>query len=216
MRVGPQHDGRRDVFAQGGVRDGKGYGFRDCRMFEQRFVDFPRSYFLPTAIDHFPHTARQKQVSVLIEKALVAGLEPIARKRRLCRDRIAVVAWHDARAADGNLASLATRQRCPSFVHDRNIQLHRYADRARLALARRHRITCDRCGSSFRHAVKLDHRGLEGSFQFREDGRRQRRRRGAYETKATVGCLLTILSSLGENCLMHGRHRGVPCRAKVA
>ena len=40
-RVGPQYDGRRDVLAQRGVGDGKGYGLCHRRMFQEHFVDFP-------------------------------------------------------------------------------------------------------------------------------------------------------------------------------
>ena len=81
--VGPQHDGRRDVLAQRGVGDGKGYGLCHRRMFQEHFVDFPRGDFLPAAIDHLPYAAREKQVPVVIEEAKIPCLEPIARKRGL-------------------------------------------------------------------------------------------------------------------------------------
>ena len=48
---GPQYDGRRDVLAQRGVGDGKGYGLCHRRMFQEHFVDFPWREFLSTAID---------------------------------------------------------------------------------------------------------------------------------------------------------------------
>ena len=65
---GPQHDGRRDVLAQRGVGDGKGYGLCHRRMFQEHFVDFLRGDFLPTAIDDLLAAAGEKQVSVVIEK----------------------------------------------------------------------------------------------------------------------------------------------------
>ena len=83
--VGPQHDGRRDVLAQRGMGDGKGYGLRHRRMFQEHFVDFPRGDFLPAAIDHLPYAAGEKQVPVVIEETKIPGLEPIACKCGLGR-----------------------------------------------------------------------------------------------------------------------------------
>ena len=60
--VRPQHDGRRDVLAQRGMGDGKGYGLCHRRMFQEHFVDFLWGDFLPTAIDDLPYAAREKQV----------------------------------------------------------------------------------------------------------------------------------------------------------
>ena len=83
------------------------------------------------------YAAREKQVPVVIEETEIPGLEPIAGKRGLGRHWVAVVARHDARATDDDLAGLAAGQQSPSFVHDRDVQTHWYADRTRLALARR-------------------------------------------------------------------------------
>ena len=75
----------RDILAQCRVGDGKGYGFCDCRMFQEYFIDFLWGDFLPTAIDHLPDAAREKQVPVVIEEAKIPGLEPIACKRGIGR-----------------------------------------------------------------------------------------------------------------------------------
>ena len=105
--VGPQHDGRGDVLTQRRVGDGKGYGLCHRRMFQEHFVDFPRGDLLPTAINHFPYAACEKQVTVVIEETQVPCLEPIACKRGLGRNGVASVARHDARAADNDLSSLS-------------------------------------------------------------------------------------------------------------
>ncbi len=178
--VGPQHDGRRDVLAQRGMGDGKGYGLCHRRMFQKHFVDFPRGDFLPAAIDHLPYAAGEKQVPVVIEETEIPGLEPIACKRGLGRRRVAVVARHDARAPDNDLSGLAAGQQSPSFVHDRDVQIHRYADRTRLALARRQRIARDGRGS-----------GLPSSRRTRSRRSRKSapvpRRRGAVEEPTRSG-----------------------------
>ena len=194
----PQHDRRGDVLTQRGVGDGKGYGLCHRRMFQEHFVDFLRGDFLPTAIDDLPYAAREKQVPVVIEETKIARLEPIACKRGLGRHWVAVVARHDACAPDDDLAGLAAGQQSPSFVHDRDVQIHRYADRTGLALARRQRIARDGRGSGFRHPVELDHGGLESLLQFREDARRQRSRRGADEAQPTV-------RQLARDCAERGR-----------
>ena len=90
--VGPQHDRRRDVLSQRGMRNGKGYGLCHRRMFQEHFVDFLWGDFLPTAIDDLPDAASEKQVPVVIEETEIPRLEPIARKRGLGRHRVAVVA----------------------------------------------------------------------------------------------------------------------------
>ena len=48
--VRPQHDGRRDILPQRGMRDGKGHGLCHRRVFQEYFVNFLRSEFLPAAI----------------------------------------------------------------------------------------------------------------------------------------------------------------------
>src|SRR5882724_9331787 len=106
-------------------------------MVQEHFVDFLRGDFLPTAIDYLAYTAREKQVPVVIEVTKISRIEPIACKRGLGRPWVAVVARRDACAPDDHLARLAAGQQSPSFVHDRNIQTHSYANRTRLALARR-------------------------------------------------------------------------------
>lgn len=126
-RVGPQYHGRRDVLAQRGVGHGKGCGFRHRRMFQEHFVDFPRREFLATAVDDLLLATDQNQVSVVVEKTVIPRLEPIAHKRGLVRHWITVVPRHDARATDDDLPRLPSGQQCPSVVHDRNVQTHRYA-----------------------------------------------------------------------------------------
>src|SRR5262249_39927344 len=108
--VPPQHDGRGDVLAQGRVRNGEGHGLRHCRMLQESFVDFPWGDFLSAAIDDFLAPTREKQVSVVIEKTVVSGLEPSARKGGLACPRVAVIAVHDACATDDDLPGMAGGQ----------------------------------------------------------------------------------------------------------
>ena len=213
--VGAQHDRRCDLLAQRGVRDGKGYGLRHRRVLEEHVVDFLRGDFFPAAIDDLLAAAHEKQVTVVIEKAVVSGLEPIARKRGLVRLRGAVVARHDARAAHYDLPGLSAGQQSSSFAHDCDVQPQRHADRTRLAPARRQRTDRDRRGSGFRHAVKIDHGRFENTLHFRRTGRGRgavavrMNRSGQSATRSPVE------PSMGENCLEHGRHGGAPCRSKV-
>ena len=120
--VRPQHHSRRDILAQGGVRDGKGYGLRHRFMIQEHFIDFLWGDFFPAAIDHLAYAAGQKQIAVIIKVADITGLEPIAGKRDLGCFRVAIVARRDACTPDDDLAGLAAGQQSSSFVHDRDIQ----------------------------------------------------------------------------------------------
>ncbi len=171
--MGPQYNSRGDVLTQRGVGDGKGYRLCHRRMLQQHVVDFLRGYFLPTAIDDLAYAPSEKQVPVVIEETNISCLEPIACKCGHGRGLVAVVGRHNALASHHDLARLAAGQQSPSLVHDRDVQTHREADRTGLAPARWQRIARDKCGSSFRHAIRLDHAGLESLLQFREDPRRQ-------------------------------------------
>ena len=195
---------------------GEGDGFRHRRMLEQRLVDFARGDVLAAAIDHLSRAAGQIKVTFVVEKALVAGLEPIADEGGGRRRRVAVIAGHDAAAAHGDVAGLAGRQRVAAVVQDRDVEADRNADGAGLALARRQRIAGNRRGSGFRHAVEFDDRGAKRPFQLGEHKRRQRRRGRADQAQPDAGDLIRIEPRLGENRLMHGRHRGVPGRRKLA
>ena len=194
--------------------DRKGHGLCDRRMLQQDFVNFVRGDFLPTAIDHFPSAAGKKQVPVVIEETKIACLEPIARKGRLGRHCIAIVARHDAGAPDDDLAGLAAGQQNPSLVHDRDVQIHRDAGRTGLALARRQRIARDERRSGFRHPVGFDHGRLERPLDLLEHAEWQRSRCRAHEAQPKVRQSLATAPGVGENCLMHGGDRGVPRRSK--
>jgi hypothetical protein len=146
--------------------DGKGDGFCHPWMLQEHLVDFLRSDFLPTAIDDFPSAASEKKVAVLIEESEIPCPEPIACKRGLRRHRIAVVAGHDARAADHDLSGLTVGEQSSSFVHDGDVQTDWFAGRSGLAPPRGEGIGRDRCGSGFRHRIVLDHGRFEGRLQF--------------------------------------------------
>ena len=195
---------------------GEGDGLRHRRMLEQRLVDFARGDILAAAIDHLAGAAGQIEIAFVVEKTLVAGLEPIAGEGGRRRGRVAVITGHDASAAHRDVAGLAGRQHVAAVVQDRDIEADRDADGTGLALARRQRIAGNRRGGSFRHAVEFDDRGAEGPFQLGEHPRRQRRRGGADQAQPDAGDLIRVEPRLGENGLMHGRHGGVPGRRKVA
>ena len=143
-------------------------------MVQEHFVDFLGGNLLAAAIDHLAYAADEEQVSVVIEVTQVSGLEPVAGKRGLGRPWVAIVSRRHACAPNDDLAGLPVGQQSPSFVHDRDVQGHRHADRTRFTLARRQRIARDRRGRDFRHAVPLDHRRLESVLELREDaGRRE-------------------------------------------
>ena len=164
--VGPKHDRRGNVLPQRGMGSGKGYSLCHGWMLQEHFVDFLRRDFFPTAIDDFPHAASEKKVAVVVEEPEIPGLEPIACKRGRCRAGVAVVARHDARAADHDLSGLTVGQQSACFVHNCDVQAYRYACRSGLAPARREGIARDRGGSGFRHRIVLDHGRAEGRLQF--------------------------------------------------
>src|SRR5262245_8711252 len=128
---------------------GKSYSLRHRWMFSEDFVDFLCSDFLPTAINDLPDAARKKEVPVVIDETKIPCLKPIACKRGLGRHWVAVVARHDAFAPDNDLARLAASQKSASFIHNRNVQTHRYASRSGLALGWREGIAGDQCGRGF-------------------------------------------------------------------
>ena len=150
-------------------------------MFEQHVIDFLRGDLLPTAIDDLPAASHDEQISVIVEKTLVPGLEPATRECGLIRRWVAVVAGHDNRAADDDLPCLAVRQQSSRFVHDCEVQIHWHADGTRLAPERRQRIARERPGSGLGHRITIDHTGLKGSLQILEHTGRQRSRGRADE-----------------------------------
>jgi hypothetical protein len=179
-------------------------------------VDFLGGDFLPTAIDDFPYAAGEKKVPVVVEESEIPSLEPIACKRGLGRDRVAIVARHDARAPDYDLSRLTVCQQSSSLAHNRDVQTDWYAGRSGLAPGRRERIARDRCGSGFRHSIVLDHGRFEGRLQFHQDVRWQRSGSGTDETQTAVRQSLLTAPNLSENCLMYGGHRGVPRRLELS
>src|SRR6266446_10155098 len=106
-------------------------------MLQQHVVHFLGSDFLPTAIDDLADAAGQKQVPVVVEETKIPSLEPIACKRRGGCGLVALVGRHYTRTSHDDLADQAPRQQGSPFVHERDVQTRRQADRTWLTLARR-------------------------------------------------------------------------------
>ena len=61
---------------------GEGHGLLNVGMFKQRLVDLPWRNLLAATIDQLLDAARQEEVSVFVDVALISGTKPtVVRKR---------------------------------------------------------------------------------------------------------------------------------------
>ena len=71
-----QHDGRGDILAELRMRHGEGDDLGDGRMVHQHVVHLERRDLFAAAVDDLLQPAGDAQIAVLVEHALVAGVEP--------------------------------------------------------------------------------------------------------------------------------------------
>ena len=100
-----QDHGCQHIFFPTGVRHPKGYGLRNSWMFHEHIVHFLWRNGLPTTIDELFETAGDEQVAIGIQKSLVTCPEPTMCKGFAVRCWIILVAPHNIRAANDDLAS---------------------------------------------------------------------------------------------------------------
>ena len=77
-----QHDRGGDLLAELVVRHGEGDDLGDRRMIHQHVVDLERRDLLAAAVDDLLEPAGDAQIAILVEHALVAGVEPAMREGR--------------------------------------------------------------------------------------------------------------------------------------
>ena len=168
------------------MRHGEGDDLRHRRMIHQHLVDLERRDLLAAAIDDLLQPAGDAQIAVLVEHALVAGVEPAMGEGRGVGVGVVLVARRHVRSANDDLAGLARFQQLPVRRHDRDLRSGRSADAAGLAQAgrqavRRHLVR------GFRHAVGFDDRAAESRFELGHHLWRQRCRRRADEAQRGRG-----------------------------
>ncbi len=210
-----EHDRRRDLFAPRGMRHAEADRFRDLRMREQHFVDFPRRYFLAAAVDQLFDPADECQIAVCIEHALIAGPKPAIDERRRVRIRIVLVPANDVRALDDDLAALTGSEVLSCRVHDADLHIGAATHRSRFAGGRRQRVG-SHLMRRFGHAVRLEHRRSEGRLEIVHHLRRQRRAAGSNEPQLfRAGRLARFWIRPRKQQLVKRRHGGVPRGADV-
>jgi hypothetical protein len=71
-----QHDGCGDFLAQLGVGQGEGHDLRDRGVRRQDAIHLKRADLFAAAVDDLLQPAGERQIAVLVERALIAGAEP--------------------------------------------------------------------------------------------------------------------------------------------
>ena len=128
-------------------------------MVHEHIVHFLRGNFFPAAIDHLLDAAGDEHVAGTIHKPLVTGPKPPMREGMLVRQWIVVIPLHDAGATHNDLTGFSCWQQGASLVHNGHLRSSCHPNRTDLVRTWRQRITGYR--GALRHAVGLDHRGVE-------------------------------------------------------
>src|SRR5687768_16289567 len=92
--------------------------FGDCRMREQDLVNLTRRDFFAAAIDQLLEAADEREITVRVEEALIAGSEPFTEKRCRIRFGVVLVSPNDVWALNADLATFAGRQVLSVPIHD--------------------------------------------------------------------------------------------------
>src|SRR5664280_1113715 len=105
-----QPHGGADLLAECLVGDRERDRLGDRRMANEYLVDLERGDLLSAPVDLLLQAAREKEVAVSVEDALVTGSEPTLGERGLVGARVVLVTVDDRRALDRDLAALTGRQ----------------------------------------------------------------------------------------------------------
>src|SRR5262245_18036163 len=117
------------------MRKSTGGNLGDIGMPRQDLFDLKGEDLLTTPVDHLLRSADKEKVSVLVDIADVASIEPAGLKDRRIRSRIALVARKDIISPHRDLAVLAVGKGPPGAVHDRNVRAVGLAHRSGLSTA---------------------------------------------------------------------------------
>src|ERR1700686_4368394 len=124
------------------------------------------------------------QITIGVEKSLIAGTEPSIYKGMRIGVGIIFIAAKYIRSLNCNLAPLVGPQMIPIFVHDADPESRTNPHRTSLAVTRRQGIRRHLMGR-FRHAIRFHERYAEYAFNLIDEFRRQRRATGAQEAKGS-------------------------------
>ena len=100
-----QHDRGSNLFAEHCVTRGKCDCLGDRGMRQQHLVHFERRDFLAPSVYHFLEAAEDREVSLFVQSAFVAGAKPTIDECRGIRRCIPNVAQGDVRTHDGDFAA---------------------------------------------------------------------------------------------------------------
>src|SRR5262245_55644706 len=142
--------------------------FRDGWMRKEHLVDLARRDLLAAAIDHLLEAADEREVTIVVEKTLVAGPEPSIRERGRIGLGVVLVTAHDVQSLNTDLAALSTSEMVTGFVEDRDAHARPRTDRTRFTRGWRQRVRrhlMRRLG----HAVRLEHRRPKRGFEIGHD-----------------------------------------------
>jgi hypothetical protein len=114
------------------------------------------------------------QITIGIEKPLIAGAEPSIHKSAGVGFRVIFVSPENVRALNGDFAALIGAEMIAFFVHDADAKAGANSHRSSLAMARRQRVGGHLMGR-FGHPIGLDEWNAEQAFDFVDQFRRQRR-----------------------------------------
>ena len=133
-------------------------------MLHQRGVNFLWRNFFAASIDDFFETARKKQVTVRIEKTLVAGPKPATDERIHVGVGVALVTSNDVASPNDDFPDFARRSQNAVIAHDGDLGTCCDSRRRSRPGPRRQLITGDLPGG-FGHSVRIHHRHTEDTFE---------------------------------------------------
>src|SRR5580700_3205218 len=113
-----QHHGCSYLFTERGMSAAKGNRRRDCGMTQKNLIYFVRRNVFTAANDDVFDAARQVQVTIVVEIALVSGAKPSVHKSAGVCIGIVFISPKNIRALNSDFAALIVFERITLLVHD--------------------------------------------------------------------------------------------------
>src|SRR5271169_365307 len=135
-----QNHGCSNFLTQRGMRAAERDRCRDRGMPQQNLIDLVRRDVLASTDDDVFYATGQMQITVVVEKSLVASAKPSVDEGVGVGFGIVFVSSKHVRALDGDLAALIVFERVAVLVHDPDPKPRAHADRPCLPMSRRQRI----------------------------------------------------------------------------
>ena len=117
-----EDDGRHYIFPEPRVRRRKRDRLRNVRVAKDGLIHLPRGDLLSAAVDQLLDPAGDIEVAPGVAVSQVAGAKPAAGERRGVRLGVVLVARHDVRPANDDLAGLARSEQAIRLAHDGNFR----------------------------------------------------------------------------------------------